>query len=286
MLSTRERARAAAWWSTSFAIAPALAAPLISALIIAVGWRGMFLWLAPLALVTAAVNAFVLPKVKPAAVVLSETVPAAGFSGILRQPGLWVLLLTYFAYNIGYWGYVGWMPTYLVSAHGIDIKKLGLLGSIPYACGVAGLLLTGWLGSGPLYRFRPHLLAASYVVAAAALTIAFRADHLPVTMAGLSLAAFCLFGGLSLFSAIVLEFAPADRRGTYAGIVATAGQLGGIIAPALIGRMVTQSGNFGTGFALMIGAFLIAAVGMLSLTPLANRRLERRPVAAARALSS
>ena len=281
--SSRERARASALWSTSFAIAPALAAPLIIGLTVAFGWRSMFLCLAPLALVTAAVNALALPR--------RSTVPAGtatrnrtgdpapdGFATMLRQPSLWILLVAYFAYNIGYWGYVGWMPTYLVSAHGVDIKKLGILGSVPYLFGILGLLLTGWLGSGLLYRFRPQLLAASYVLAALALAVAFSADRLPLTMAGLSAAAFCLFGGLSLFGAIVLEFAPAGRSGTYAGTVTTAGQIGGIIAPALIGHLVNRSGEFSGGFALMIGAFVVAALCMLGLVPHGNRLLQRGEV--------
>lgn len=271
--SSRERARASAWWATSVAVAPAIAAPLIVGLTVSLGWRAMFLCLMPLALITAVVNGVVIPKQSetncrnPDAAIERPT----KFALVFRQPSFWMLMAAYFAYNIGYWGYVGWMPTYLVSAHGIDIKKLGLLGSVPYLFGVVGLLLNGWLGSGPLYRYRPHLLAATYLLAACGLTAAISANTLFMTMVGLSGAAFALFGGLALFGAIVLELAPTGHSGAYTGAVTTAGQLGGILAPALIGQLVAQSGAFGGGFALMIGAFLVAAICMLGLVPYSDR---------------
>ncbi|GGF50910.1 MFS transporter [Aliidongia dinghuensis] len=262
------RARAIGFWATAFAVGPAFAGPLVSALLAAHGWRSVFFLMAAPALVAALVNARYIPARRAERTGIVPAGAEGSFAAALRQPALWLMSIVYFAFNIAYWGYLSWMPSYLAQAHHVDIKALGLVGGIPYIAALGGLLLAGWLASGPCLRHRAPLLLGSYLSAGAFLYLAYEAPSLPLSLAGLSGAAFFLYGGLSPFGAIVLDLAPARCRAAYAGIVNTAGQVGGATAPVVVGFLVGVSGNFSSGFGLMIGSLVLAAAGLLGATRL------------------
>lgn len=272
--TSQERAGAAAIWVTAFAVAPAFAGPLIGTLLGSLSWQSVFMLLAIPGLIVAFINFLVIPgkAQKPASGIVQALPvadrPAAVLRKILRDPALWIISAAYLCFNIAYWGYLGWMPSYLASAHGINIKSIGILGGIPYVFAILGLLLSGWLGSTVFYRFRPQLLGASYLLAALSLYFAYTATTLTLSLAGLSSAAFFLYGGLSPFGAILLELAPENGRAAYSAFCSTVGQIGGAGAPVVIGFLVAASGTFASGFAFMVCALCVGAVCMLVLMPL------------------
>ena len=264
---SRERARASGLWATSFAVAPALGGPLIALLLVAFDWRVTFMLLAILAFAAAAINYFILPSGPSAAFAPAQPGHAARtlFSELLRQPALWCLALAYMFFNVGYWGYNGWMPSYLAAAHHVDLRTVGLVGGIPYVFGIAGLLVLGWLAGASLYAYRAQLWAASFVLAGLFLFLAYQSDTLFGALAGLSGAAFFLYGSLALFAAILIDYAPADSRASFSAMATTAGQLGGVVAPLVIGYLVQSSGTYGGGFTFMVVTMIAAAAFALGL---------------------
>ena len=272
--SSEQRPRVVAVWSTAFAIAPAFAGPVVGLLLGAVGWRVVFSMMMAPALCAAALNFLVLPRKRSSEAPASDaTTP---FTRTLRTPGLWLVSMAYFAFNLAYWGYLSWMPSYLALAHHIDLKTMGLLGGVPYVFALLGLLLAGWLGGGALYRFRPQMLAGAYFCAAASLYLAFNARTLELSVAGLSCAAFFLYGGFGPFGSIVLDLAPPEGRAAFSGIVSTAGQVGGIAAPALVGFLVSRTGTFAGGFGLMIAGLCLAALCQFGLIRVLGGRAAKR----------
>ena len=77
------------------------------------------------------------------------------------------------------------MPSYLALQRHLDLKALGVAASVPYVFGFVGILLFGWLGSTVLYRVRAPMIAAGYLCAAASLYLAYTADRIEVSLAGL-----------------------------------------------------------------------------------------------------
>ena len=284
--ASEERARASSIWATSLAVAPALAGPAVGALLGLFGWQWVFFLMVIPPLLASLVNFLAIPGKRPAEKPLGDTAAIAGgnetsFREALGHPALWVIALAYFSFNIGYWGYLGWMPSYLVLEHHFDVKSMGLLSGIPYVFAFFGMLIFGWLGSGPLYRYRPHLVASSCLLAAISLYLAYSSETVVLMMAGLSSAAFFLYGGLGPFAAILLDLAPENVRASYSGVVNTAGQIGGSIAPLVVGFLVQSTGNFASGFAFMAAALCIAAASYIALIPyLSARPVSVRPAGA------
>ncbi|WP_158601962.1 MFS transporter [Pararobbsia silviterrae] len=273
--NSQERTRAIAIWCTAMALGPACTGPLIGVLLTHFTWQTIFQMLAIPSLIVAVTMYCFIPNDR--ARTESRTITGIGaepahvergaLRRVLRDRNLWLITGAYFLYNIAFGGYLGWMPTYLASAHGVDMKSLGTLGAVAYALAFLGLLVHGWLGGRVLYRYRPQLLASSYILTAAGLIGACRATSVWGALCGLSVTAFFLYGGLSCFGAILIELSPPQSRATYSGFCSTLGQIGGVIAPFAIGWMVSETGHFDNGFTLMALSLCLAACCVLALIP-------------------
>ncbi len=275
------RARAVSVWVTAFALAPALAGPAVGMLVVSYGWQPVFLLLAIPALAVSLVNYVLIPAAKPvgAANALADALGRNGplFRDLLREPSLWLVASAFGFWNIAYWGFLGWMPSYLALQRHIDLKASGVLGGIPYLFGLVGGVAPGWLGCGLLLRHRPQFLAALYGFGAVSLYFAYASATLTGSIAALSCTAACIYGGLSMYGTIVLDLAPETMRAAYSGIVSTIGQVGAVLAPVLIGYLISETGSFASGFVLMGAALCLGAVCALALVPLrpARRLLPR-----------
>jgi sugar phosphate permease len=273
----KNRAKAVAVWVTAFPIAPAFAGPLVGVLVASFTWQSVFLMLAIPALLVALVNIAFLPAAGAAGYPAGneevfQTDAASSVWLLLREPSLWLIGGAFSFWNVAYWGMLGWMPSYLALERHIDIKASGMLGGIPYIFGLIGVVLSGWLGSGLFFRHRPQLLAAMYLCAGVSLYFAYVSETLISSLAGLSGAAFFIYAALGTYGTIVLDYAPATARAAYSGFTSTLGQIGAVVAPVVIGYIVSETGAFAAGFDFMIAALVLAAICVLTLPMLSARR--------------
>lgn len=264
----KQRSGAFAASLSASAIAPAITGPLVGIIIASQGWQAVFGILMILPLVAAALNFVVLPAgrpMRPEPVSQDATIyhkDGASIVGLLRLPSLWLLAFAYFCFSITFWGYMGWMPSYLASARHLDIQRTGLLGGIPHIFSFAGLVVVGSLGT-IIHRAKPLLIASCHILAGVSLYFAFRSETLPGAMTGLCGAAFFLYGGVPSFTSLMTDLAPEQKRASYAAIVMTVGLIGSIIAPTVIGYLVQKSGTYASCFQLMEASLLAAAAGIL-----------------------
>jgi MFS transporter, ACS family, hexuronate transporter len=266
-----ERSRALAICLSAGALGPLIAGPLVGSLLSAFNWQMVFFALAAPALGASLIVYWALPQRE----LKAPTRPTKRYVlGMLSKPSFWLMGVAYLGYNIAFWGYLGWMPSYLAQAHHINLKSMGMLGGIPYAFGLVGLLLVGWLGGGLLRRYLSQVIVVSLICAGIAEFLAYRAESLPYTLAGLCGTAFFLYGCWGSLGAFIIDLAPPAQRATYAGGISAAGQIGGLIAPGIVGFLVNTSGSFASGFGFMIAALLGAAACMLVLGRSRSRGLE------------
>ncbi|PLZ04324.1 hypothetical protein CY652_01225 [Burkholderia sp. WAC0059] len=268
-----ERSTANGVYLSSLALGPAFVAPVAVWLLVDTGWQGMFRWLALPGIVMAVLIAIVMPRApkRPAAPPPETTTPATPaaaasapsggrFAAIARQPAAWFMLVAYLAFNVAFWGYIGWMPSYLAMARHIELKALGFAAAAPYLAGAAGLLAFGWLGSHVLYRQRCLLVAATYAASALCLYLTCRAAGPVQSVIGLSAAGFFLYGGFGPVWSVVLDLTPESLRGAFSGLVNCAGQIGGFFAPIVVGYFVAATSSFTGGFLFMTGALAVGAL--------------------------
>lgn len=272
----KSRAAVIALIFSALALGPALGGPLVGSLIGAYGWQTMFALMAIPALLAALAGFVLIPRDLPRDQVAEPENPVplldpqeddASLREVLRRPSLWFLSISNMATDIAQWGFLGWMPSYLVMARGIDIKSSSQLSGIPFIAAFFGLMLGGWLGTTKFHSHRAQLIIVFYLAAGLSLFLAYQASTVMLAVAGLSSAAFFMYGALAPKGAVVIGLAPERSRASYVGIYNTAGQIGGASAPAIIGFMVSATGAFAAGFGFMVIALCVAAACMVALIP-------------------
>ncbi len=265
--ASHERSAASGIFHTALALGPAFVAPIAAFTIASSGWQMLFLLLAIPGVIVAALIWGFFPATtgNPRTDHAEDATGTGSFGEMISRPLSWLPFAAYLLFNVAFWGLLNWMPSYLSAERHIDLKSLGLIASIPYLCGFCGLLILGYLGKGLLYRYRPLLLGASYLLAGLGLFLAFTADSVVACVAGLSFGAFFLYGGFGPFWAVALDVVPAKLRGTFSGFVNFGGQIGGFFSPIVVGSIVQNTKSYSGGFVFMIGALILAGATMVAI---------------------
>lgn len=255
------------------ALAPLLMIPIVSIW----GWRAAFYALLPLGIATAVLFWVVVknsppdsaretsiehgtedkaePASKPAALSKSE------LFDILRRPEVVKYFLIVLTYDIGYWGYLLWLPTYLVSARGFSLAQMGMAASLPSFAGVAGCLFGGWISDKYFSSNRRVPIIVGQLIAAALLYLTFTADTVTKLIVYQALSGFFLESFFSTFWALPMTTVSERLMGVTSGFINMAGQIATFVSPIVIGVLVSASGG---GYALTFG-FLIVAILMSSI---------------------
>lgn len=270
-----ERAKASSMSMSAIAIAPACAGPLVGMLVAHAGWQGMFLWMMIPALIASLAAYLFLPRKTPDMAANREAVreDAGPYIDILKMPSLWLFSLAAICWNIPYWGYLGWMPSYLAMARDIDLKVLGTVASIPYVFAFVGIIIFGRLGSR-FPRYCGYIVAGCFGGAAVALMAAYQVHSATSAVACLAATAFFLFGIHGPLAKVALDVAPQRQRAAFVSTYLTVGHVSSAATPAVIGFLVSKSGTFGGGFAMMIVALALAAFCLIALSRMAQANAE------------
>ncbi len=158
------------------------------------GWREMFFAFAVLGLVVGLILIMFLPKnASTTRADEPKAIPQARLRDVLKLPSTWLCAGGYMMFNAAFWGFLGWVPTYMKDERHISLADIGLLGSLPYFAGFVGMLIAGWLGSSLQSRRRPVLIGFCYAAAAVSLYFALTAHGVAgcVALACPSPGSFC-----------------------------------------------------------------------------------------------
>jgi MFS transporter, ACS family, glucarate transporter len=186
---------------------------------------------------------------------------AAPWRDYLGSLSLWMLCLQWFCHFYGFYFYITWLPTYLQEARGVDVTRSAVLAGIPVLMAAAGSLAGGWTTAAMIRRLdirraRKMVCYVSYAGAAILMILAIRVESVLVAIALMSLSSFSveLSGPVSWTTAMDLG---GRHVGAVSGAMNSIGQLGGAVAPAVVG-FVAQGGKSGWSAALYTAAAVYA----------------------------
>lgn len=190
--------------------------------------------------------------------------PKASIKAALLNFWTWSSAWIYFLLVCGGYGISFWMPT-LFSKAGIESNaKIGLLVAVPNLLGVIAMLLI-CRHSDRTQERRWHLTACFTLVAVGYLVIASQLNSVTGLLVGLSIAHIGILAGVPLSWTIPTRMLTPAATAVGIAVVASIGNLGGFVAPVLIGKLSLLTGNFGIGF-LAIGALQLVAALWTALT--------------------
>jgi ACS family tartrate transporter-like MFS transporter len=172
------------------------------------------------------------------------------------------LAVTYFMLMIGLYELGFWTPK-LLTSHGVNLARLGWLNAIPYAIGMAAIL--PWTRWSDRRRERRWTLVISFSCAALGFAATAVAPTVPLTLAGLALAAFGVCTSMPVFWAATSQRISVAAAAFSIAVINSIGNVGGAIGPYVTGWLLdlTHSyamGLLATGAALAIGAVLAGLI--------------------------
>ncbi len=175
-----------------------------------------------------------------------------------RTAVLWVL---WFTANFAYYGMFFWLPSVLV------LKGFSLIHSFGYVlimaiAQVPGYLTAAWLVERLGRKWT--LISLSLLSAASALLFGL-SNTLPLLLVFGLLLNFSNLGAWGATYVFSVEQYPAASRATGLGWAMGIGKLGGVVAPYLVGVLITAHASFGAIFAIFFAVTLIGIAVLLTL---------------------
>lgn len=264
-----ERALPIAIFNSSSALAPALAPPLLTWLMVVFGWRMMFL-IAGLAGFLIMIVWVALYREPQEAAVPDEDLAeirrgeeqesaALGWSQVpwlLRFRAAWGMFLGFSGVVYVSWLYATWLPGYLEAQRHLSVVSAGFWASLPLAAGFLGAVSGGVIAER-LGRMGMNAAEACRtptmwgLIAAGGFTIAAAFAHdVSLAVALLACGLFAANVASSCGWALAAVIAPANAVATLEAIQNVGGSVGGALAPLLTGTIVQATGSFVPAFVL------------------------------------
>ncbi len=255
-------------------------------LIHAYGWREMFIFEG----IPAVIWAFcwwVLVKDKPAqAKWLSDDEKLAlqqqleeeqkgikavrNYSEAFRSRNVILLCVQYFAWSIGVYGFVLWLPSILRSGMEMGMVEAGWLSAVPYLAATIAMILVSWASDKmqnrklfvwPLLLIGALAFFGSYAVGA---------NHFWISYALLVIAGAAMYAPYGPFFAIIPEMLPKNVAGGAMALINSMGALGSFFGSWFVGYLNGATGSPAASYMFMAIALLVAVVVTLIVKPARN----------------
>jgi sugar phosphate permease len=270
----RDRGLATGVFNCASSLGTAIAVPLLTYLMLAFGWRAMFMVMGVAGLVVAAVWYFVYRN--PTEVALTREENAYRTEGdppgqrtkvtfrewklLFRFRTTWGMILGYFGCIYLTWIYTAWLPGYLEIERHMSVKFTGLAAAIPFAWGVVGGVLGGYIadvlvrrGVEPLKSRRYPAAIALLGTAACTVAAAYVSSN-TLAIVFISASLFLVYVTSTCAWALSSVAVPTNCTASIGAMQNFGGYLGGALAPTVTGLIVQSTGSFVP--ALVVGALI------------------------------
>jgi ACS family glucarate transporter-like MFS transporter len=189
---------------------------------------------------------------------------------LLSSRSVWAICGMYAAYGYGLYFYLTWLPTYLITELGFSALGGGFFASLPFLLAGIADVIGGWLtdrlARHSLRAARCGLGFAAFITSAGLLFATTLASPPTVKAALLALALGSADLALSAAWAAPLDVAPA-HAGVITGLMNTFGNLGGLMAPWVVGWSVDRLHSWTVPFYVTAVVYTAGALAWLAVDP-------------------
>lgn len=275
--------------NTGSQIANAIAPPLLTILMLTMSWRGMFIIIGVFGLLVMLVWLKIYRNPTPEEIALikggnnveepKRKEPQASWGDLLKQKMTWFMILGNFGIMFTIWVYLTWLPSYLEKEQGFTLKQMGWIASIPFFCGIIGVLLGGIISDFAIRRgFQPinarkiPIVGGAIIAAASVAPIAF-IDSTVLSIILLSIGYFASQLPSGVIWTLAADVAPSHQVGSLGAIQNFGGFLGAAMAPIVTGIILDITGSFGYVFILGACLLILGAIsyGIFLRKPITNK---------------
>ncbi|WP_199638578.1 MFS transporter [Serratia sp. PAMC26656] len=274
--SEKERGLPTSIINTGSQIANAIAPPILTVLLLTLGWRGMFIaiGLAGIPLMLAWLKFYRDPTAREEAMIHAEKRTTAkavsqeqggSWGSLFRHKTTWFMILGNFSIMFTIWVYLTWLPSYLENSLGFSLKQTGWIASIPFFAGILGVLCGGAISDRLIRRGvkaitarKIPIVCGAVLAACCVAPIAF-VDSTPLCILLLSLGYFFSQLPSGVIWTLATDIAPKQQVASLGAIQNFGGFLGAAMAPIVTGVILDLTGQFTNVFLLGAGLLMLGA---------------------------
>jgi MFS family permease len=283
-----DRGLAIGIYNSGSKLGPAIAPPLLTALMLPFGWRWMFVIMGVVGVAIAIVWYAFYRNVAEVTLTDEETaylsqgeepappkVTFAEWRQLFAYRATWGMIFGFFGEVYMGWVYQAWLPGYLEYQHHLSIGKTGFVAAIPFIFGVLGSVIGGNIadrlvrrGWSPITAYKLPIVAGLTGMATFTVLAAQMAD---VTAAVVCISAAVFFNGIcgAVCWGLASVIAPRNLTGSLGSIQNAGGYIGGALGPTVTGFVVQATGSFVP--ALLVSAAIGYAGALVYLLVVPNR---------------
>ena len=277
----RDRGLATGIWNCSSSLGTAISAPLLTILMIHLGWRWMFITmgLAGLAVGFTFYSLHRDPKhvrlTDAELEYLSSAKPEAQpmawrhWGRLFGFSTTWGMVFGFFGVVYMSWLYFAWLPQYLEIQWHLSIARTGWVAAIPFTCGVVGSVVGGRIcdalsrrGFSTINSCKIPLVCALSGVVLCTVLAAYSSSSL-LAVIYISISMFLIMASSTAAWAMATVAAPQNYAASLGSIQNFGGYLGGTLAPTVTGYMVQATKSFQSALLVASGVALLAGLGHL-----------------------
>jgi len=177
----------------------------------------------------------------------SSVFPSPTWRDLLRYKQVWAIVFARLLVDPVWWLYISWLPLYLSSSRGFDVRKLIYFSWLPYVAADAGSLFGGW-ASGHLIklgwsvdRARKSVIVAMGLLMPAGILAARSAEPM-VALAWICVVLFGFQAWINNVQTLPSDFFSEKVVASVAGLGGVGAGVGSMIFTLLTGRVVDKFG--------------------------------------------
>ncbi|MCW9642047.1 MFS transporter [Klebsiella michiganensis] len=260
----KERGLPMGIFNSSTTIGQAFAPPILVALMLAFGWRMMFVIIGIAGVAIALCwyawyrnrDKFALTQEEKeylnagARPVSNNRVTLKEWGALFKRRTVWGMILGFSGVNYTGWLYLSWLPGYLQAERGLSLANTGWVAAIPFLFGSLGMLINGTVADRlalrgySLAKSRKALICLGLVCSAACTLLVVQSTSTSMAVAFISLALFFVhFAGTSAWG-LVQVMAPSRMVASVSSIQNFGSFIFASFAPVVTGWVVDKTHSF------------------------------------------
>lgn len=260
----KERGLPMGVFNAASTIGLAISPPILTAMMLAFGWRGMFITIGLLGIFLS-IGWYMVYRNRESVELTQQELNYLNHGSINnnREPlnfkewrslfknrTMWGMMLGFSGINYTAWLYLAWLPGYLQNTYHLDLKSTGLLSAIPFLFGAAGMLINGFItdklvnkGLSPL-KSRKFCIVLGMLLSASFTAVVPNATTTNSAVLLIGMALFCIhFAGTSCWG--LIHVAVASRMTASVGSIQNfASFIFASFAPVITGWILDTTKSF------------------------------------------
>lgn len=259
------RGRAKTFQVSAGSMGIAIGAILAASLTVAIGWRLMFVFFGVIGLIIV----FLLYRfyrarnfsIDDGAGDENEIKSVVSIRSVVRIRLVWKLAAIQFALGSFIYGLNAWMPSYWLDVKKLDMMMMGTLSMIPWLVSFACMNFNSWIMDRFFHKKEKIVLGSVLFLSGLFMYLMLQMESIMTAFSCLTIVTILTSVASAVVYTIPMKYMPRETVGSATGIILFGQQLAGVVAPAVMGYMITIfAGSYNAVFGFVIAILCIGSV--------------------------